>query len=56
MSSITLAISPAMNLQLVNPFIAAFSFAATTASGIISIPITLFAFGATILPIVPVPQ
>jgi len=50
------ATSPAMNSQLFRPLILAFSFAASTASSISSTPTTFFAFGATICPIVPVPQ
>ncbi len=55
-SFITFATSPAINSQLSNPFNFAFSLAALTASSINSTPITFLAFGATIWPIVPVPQ
>ena len=55
MSSKTFKTSPAINSQLVNPFAAAFSFAASTASATISTPMTFFAIGAMICAIVPVP-
>ena len=50
------ATSPARNSQLFKLFNLAFSFAASTASSISSIPTTFFAFAAAIWPIVPVPQ
>ena len=55
MLSSALSTSSAINLQLVRPFIPALILAASTASGIISTPITFFATGASICAIVPVP-
>jgi len=45
-----------MNVQLSKLFSFAFSFAFSTASSTISIPITFLAVGASIWPIVPVPE
>ena len=53
--SSALSTSSAMNSQLSSPFIPAFILAASTASDIISTPITFFATGAKICAIVPVP-